>query len=226
VTQRGNGGRQVFEGESDYRLYLELLRRYSKRHDLSLWAYCLMPNHVHLIAGPKRALSLARALGRAHSDPARHVNLQHLSSGHVWEARFFSCPLDGAHLWRAMAYVERNPARAGLAEEAAAYRWSSAAVHLNGGEEDLLDLAAWEKDYTKDRWREVLTTGVDEEALGERLREASVRGRPLGDAAFVEELEQKMRRRLRPLPAGRPRKRKIGGPDQAAAQQLTLEIGV
>lgn len=225
VTQRGNGGRDVFEREADYELYLDLLQRYAKRNQMRLWAYCLMPNHVHLIAVPLMPLSLARALGRTHADYARHFNLQHLSSGHVWEARFFSCPLDGAHLWRAVAYVERNPVRAGLAREAAEYRWSSAATHVHTLADGLVDLQLWKRDYTGDRWREVLRTSVDEEALGQRLREASLRGRPLGDALFVEELERKMNRRLRPSRAGRPKTSQSDGAGGAVGQQLMLEIG-
>jgi putative transposase len=227
VTQRGNGRQEVFCSEADYRLYLDLLRVYSLRFGLKVWAYCLMPNHVHLIAVPQRPLSLARTLGRTHSDYARHFNLGRRSCGHVWQARFFSCPLDGAHLWQAMAYVERNPVRAGLAAEATAYRWSSAGAHANGMErEGLLDLETWERQYTPGRWREVLETGVNEEALRERLWEATLRGRPLGGQEFVEELERRMRRRLRPLPTGRPRNRAGRGPQDAEAGQLALGIGV
>ena len=200
VTQRGNGRQRVFYRDSDYRLYLDLLRVYSLRYGLKLWAYCLMPNHVHLIAVPQRPLS---------------------------QARFFSCPLDGGHLWQAMAYVEQNPVRAGLAVEAAAYPWSSAGAHVNGAEgEGLLDLAAWKREYTEERWRDVLKTGVEEVALGERLAEATVRGRPLGDDRFVQELERQTRRRLRPLPVGRPKKREGGAPEDTEAAQLSLGIGV
>jgi len=92
LTQRGNGRQQVFFEPQDYRLYLDLLRNYSEHAHLRLWAYCLMPNHVHLIAVPERPEAMASALGRTHADFARHFNLRRRTCGHVWQARFFSCP--------------------------------------------------------------------------------------------------------------------------------------
>src|SRR5579862_7231739 len=201
LTQRGNRKQRVFFSESDYRIYLDLLRRYSAAYELDVWAYCLMPNHVHMIVVPQQVNSMAKALGRVHAEYAKHFNLIQQSCGHVWQARYFSCPLEGAHLWRAMAYVERNPLRAGLVENTEAYRWSSAGVHL--GKTDaagILDLTAWRKAYTAERWKDVLRTNIEDEDLAERIREATLRGRPLGGAEFIEDLEARTGRRLRPRP--------------------------
>jgi putative transposase len=207
ITQRGNGRQGVFSSTADYRLYLDLLRSNAKRSSLDLWGYCLMPNHVHLIAVPHDPRAMARALGRTHADYARHFNLQRRSSGHVWQARYFSCPMEESHRWRALAYVERNPVRAGLAEQAGAYQWSSAAAHLTGRDtQGLLDLGPWRKQYEPARWAEVLRVGVDEELLGERLHEATRSGRPLGGDGFVAGLEQQSGRTLRRQPPGRPGK--------------------
>ncbi len=204
ITQRGNGGQPVFRVPADYRLYLDLLRANAKRNNLRLWGYCLMPNHVHLIAVPPGPQSLARALGRTHADYARHFNLQHRSCGHVWQARYFSCPMDEVHLWRALVYVERNPVRAGLVAHAGNYIWSSAEAHLSGRDlSGLLDMKPWRQRYTKERWAEALRVGVEEEALGERIHQASRLGRPLGSDQFVAELEDRSGRRLRPRPVGR-----------------------
>lgn len=186
-----------------------------------------MPNHVHLVCVPEQPLSLARTLGQAHRDFARHFNIVRQTCGHVWQARFFSCPLDGIHLWRAVAYVERNPVRAGLVREAGQYRWSSAAAHLTGmpDPKGLLDLGPWAQEYTPERWRMVLASSVAEEALAERLREATLRGRPLGSEEFIDELERKTGRQLRPLPAGRPKKpRTESAAAGADGRQLPLEI--
>ena len=222
LTQRGNGRQQVFFEPQDYRLYLDLLRNYSEDAHLRLWAYCLMPNHVHLIALPERPEAMASALGRTHADFARHFNLRRRTCGHVWQARFFSCPLEAAHLWRAAAYVERNPSRARIVEHPGDYPWSSAPMHLgltaNAG---LLDLTPWQTEYTPRSWRTALAMGVDEEAFGRRLQEASRRGRPLGSDEFAQNLEEQTNRTLRPLPAGRPRKRTRNDDGQ-----LSLEIGV
>ena len=109
LTQCGNAKQKIFFADADYRMYLDLLRRYSTAHGLAVWAYCLMPNHVHLIVVPRQETSMAKTLGRTHAEYARYFNLNQRSCGHVGQARYYSCPLAGAHLWRAMAYVEQNP---------------------------------------------------------------------------------------------------------------------
>jgi len=163
---------------------------------------------------------MAHALGRTHADFARHFNLRKRSCGHVWQARYYSCPLGEAHLWQAMAYVERNPVRAGMVGSAEQYRWSSAAAHCGlAGAGALLELAEWRREFDEVRWPEVLRASVAEEALAQRLQEASRRGRPLGDAGFVEQLESLAGRRLRPLPT-RVRKAREG------EDQLVLCAGV
>ena len=222
ITQRGNGGQRIFFDDVDHRLYIDLLRDNASRGGLAVWAYCLMPNHVHLITVPLRTTALSCVLGRTHADFARHFNLRKRSCGHVWQARFFSCPLDGAHLWRAMAYVERNPVRAGMVTEAGQHRWSSATAHLSGRDPDgLLDLSAWRREYDPRRWRRVLETSVGEEAFRQRIQEASLRGRPLGAEDFVQELESQAGRSLRPHPVGRPRQN-----GRSDSNQLTLANGV
>jgi putative transposase len=220
ITQRGNGRRIVFYNDVDRQTYLRLLARSAAEHRMNIQAYCLMGNHVHLVAVPQRADSLARALGRAHADFARYRNVSDGSCGHVWQSRYFSCPLDWAHLWRAIAYVERNPVRAGMVEAAEEYRWSSARARLGGpGTEAFLDLGEWWGRYDPPRWREVLGSAVDEAAFQRQLRDASIRGRALGSEEFVEQLERQTGRRLRPKPPGRPRK-------QVAAEQMSFENGI
>jgi putative transposase len=226
VTQRGNGHQTVFSSGSDYRLYLDLLRVNCGKAALDVWAFCLMPNHVHLIAIPRHSESLARCLGRAHADYARYFNLQRRGCGHVWQARYFSCPLDEAHLWRAMAYVERNPVRAGLVGEAGEWKWSSARAHCGGLVDwGLADFGRWREVFDSERWAKVLRTSIGEEALADRLRQATYRGRPLGSEEFIDVLERREHRRLRPLSAGRP-KRKEGAENNGNGEvQRGLEIG-
>jgi putative transposase len=225
VTQRGNARQQLFYGAEDYALYKDLLWRYASRSGLSLWAYCLMPNHIHLVCVPHGEHSLAAALRRTQADYARHFNLVARSCGHVWQARYFSCPLDEAHCWQAMAYVERNPVRAGLVKEAGKYRWSSAAAHTGLTPEPMLDHRFWQQEYDAGRWAEVLATSVEDECLAERVREATLRGRPLGGDAFVQSLENATGRRLHRNPPGRPRKAPVLAATGSGPQQLGLEIG-
>jgi len=122
VTQRGNGRRVVFHSDED----LQLLREYGERYAVRWWGYCLMSNHVHLVAVPMKENALANTLRRAHSDYARYANVKLRTSGHFWQNRYYSCPLDQIHQWTAIAYVERNPVRAGMVSQAEDYAWSSA----------------------------------------------------------------------------------------------------
>jgi putative transposase len=207
VTQRGNARKIVFEDPEDRRVYLNLLRGYSEEHCLSIWAWCLMTNHIHLLAVPRKTTALARALGRTHSDYARYRNVKSGNCGHLWQGRYYSCPVDASGVWPVMAYIECNPVRAGLAESAEVYRWSSASAHTTDHDESgFLEMAHWRANYTAARWRETLRVGVGDEALQERLRSATLTGRPFGSNEFAAGLELAAHRRLRPSQAGRPKR--------------------
>lgn len=210
ITQRGNARQIVFSDAQDYCVYLRLLRRYSKMHKLRIWAWCLMPNHVHLLAVPETSSTLARALGSTHRDYARYRNSRSSSCGHLWQARFYSCPIEVRGVWPVMAYIERNPVRAGLVQTAESYPWSSARCHTAASQVDKwLGTAPWCNDPSAARWREVLHIGLDEVSFRERLREATETGRPFGSDEFAEHLEDRIHRKLRRRPAGRART-KIG----------------
>jgi putative transposase len=114
VTQRGNNRQDVFLTGDDRRYYLDVLRDRSRQAGLQLLGYCLMTNHVHLVAIPAHAGSLARALGRAHACYAQRFNRRYRRSGHLWQNRFYSCPLGGSHLVRALAYGDLEPGARGL----------------------------------------------------------------------------------------------------------------
>jgi putative transposase len=224
VTQRGNGRQVTFLSDQDRYLYLDLLHRYRRQYGVSVWAYCLMSNHVHLLAVPERQDSLTRTLGRTHADYARYWNLRRNSCGHVWQARFYSCPLEDDQIWVVARYVEMNPVRAGLVEMAENWPWSSAQAHVAGQDASKRrEMSAWEREYDGARWARVLSTTVDDEAWLRRLEEATVRGLPLRSESFVDDLERRMALRLRPNPPGRPPKpREESTP---ALLQMSLGIG-
>ena len=205
VTQRGSGRRPVFLEDRDREAYLETLREYTQRYRLEIWGYCLMSNHVHLIAIPTEEDSMAKALGRTHSDYARYANLLRRGCGHFWQARFYSCPLGPSHRWAALAYIETNPVRAGIVNSAADYPWSSARAHLRDRDpRQWLALAEWRLGYTPERWAQVLGAGLAEEAFRERFRRATESGLPLGDQAFVREWGKRRGRDLEVRRPGRP----------------------
>jgi putative transposase len=211
VTQRGNNRQDVFFVDDDRRFYLWLLREQATRHGLAVDAYCLMPNHVHLVATPAQHVSLAEAFRRVNLVYAQYVNRLHGRSGHLWQNRFFSCVLDEEHYWAAMLYVERNPVRAGLAPAAWQWGWSSAAAHCGGADPSgLLPLDEWRARMDGPSWKGRLARSEDELTL-KRLRLCTSRGRPLGSDGFVSKLEVLLGRRLRPRPHGRPRNRREQG---------------
>ena len=111
ITQRGNNRQDVFFVDDDRRVYLELLAAQAERFGLKLLGYCLMDNHVHLVATPAGEASLARAVGRTHFLYTQYVNRLHGRSGHLWQNRFYSCALDDEHLWNALVYVETKGQR-------------------------------------------------------------------------------------------------------------------
>jgi len=204
VTQRGNARQRVFESDADHLVYLELLRRSSRQQGLSLIGYCLMPNHVHVVVVPSREESLPLALKHAHGRYATYYNARHASSGHLWQGRYYSCPLDQAHLWTALRYVERNPVRAGMIAHAEQYMWSSAGVHCGSAPSEIsLAMELWEETWNSANWREFLTAGSEAEA--EAIRRSTHTGRPLGSTAFIAALEETLCRSLTLSKGGRPR---------------------
>jgi putative transposase len=208
VTQRGNNRQDVFFTDGDREFYLECLREHSEQYGLEIMAYCLMTNHVHLLVIPRKEDSLARALGRTHYFHSRSINTLHGRSGHLWQNRFFSCPLDEGHYWAAARYLERNPVRAKMVKKAEQYAWSSARAHVTGKDRlGVLNLRDWPLSWTGSDWRQQLAAAEDEATLG-RLRGGARSGRPLGTDSFISRLESLFNRRLRPPPLGRPRKQK------------------
>jgi putative transposase len=229
ITQRGNNRQVVFLADEDREVYLHLLRDRSRRYGLRILGYCLMTNHVHLVAVPDHSDSLARALGQTHAQYALALNRSETRSGHIWQNRFFSCPLAGSHLGAALRYTELNPVRAGLVGTAWHWRWSSAWAHVTESVCDpLLDAGAneWSGPWDHAGWRDWLDVQAAE-GHEQEIRRATLTGEPLGSAEFLRDLERKTGRRLVVLPRGRPKKHKEENyPDTAnTASQMISRAG-
>jgi putative transposase len=203
VTQRGNRRQQVFFGDADYAAYRRLLAEGCRSAGVAVWAYCLMPNHVHLILVPSRVDGLRAALGEAHRRYTRMVNFREGWRGYLWQGRFASFPMDERHLLAAARYVELNPVRAGLARAAGDWPWSSAQAHLAGRDDGLVQmtpLLALAPD-----WRDFLSAGLGEDER-EAIRSAERTGRPLGSPPFIARLEKRLHRPLaRRKPGPKPK---------------------
>jgi len=208
LTQRGNARRTVFETDSDRLVYMSLLQECARLYRLDILGYCRMRNHVHLIVLPRRLDSMPRTLRCAHGRYAAYLNARRAASGHVWQGRYYSCPMDENHLWTALRYIERNPVRAQIADRAESYPWSSARVHCNEGYSDgFVDLEMWRNRWSAEEWREFLACARGEEEEADHIREYTHSGRPLGTVGFVRQLEQGTGRLLTAKKGGRPPKR-------------------
>lgn len=197
VTQRGNRRQLVFFGEEDCQSYIALLQEACDRSATGILAYCLMPNHVHLIMVPRHEDGLRAAIAEAHRRYTRRVNFREGWRGHLWQERFHSVVMDEMHLAAAIPYVEENPVRAGLCDRAEQWPWSSARARLLGDADPLLAPELLESMLPACDTSECR---IGEETH-ETLRLHTRTGRPLGSDGFVDRIESMTGRALRP---GRP----------------------
>jgi len=205
VTQQGNYRQVVFEESQDYLRYLELIKEYSQKYGLKIWAYCLMSNHFHFIVVPSCSDALAGTFKNTHMMYSRYFNQKKKQSRHLWQGRFFSCCLDESHLFASVRYVENNSVRAGLVKRAKNYRWSSAPSHVNGENNPNLSNDLPLLQQVQD-WREFLRES-DEERLLNKLRRCTQSGHPAGADGFTEKLEVISGRKIKAEPIGRPKKK-------------------
>lgn len=162
VTQRGNRRQPTFLCEADYALYLGLLRHWSRKSGTRVWAWCLMPNHVHLVLMPVLEDGLRATLAPLHRRYTWEINQREGWRGHLWQDRFASFPMDDGHVHACLRYVELNPVRAGLVEGAEEWPWSSARAHLGIAADGLTDMAPGRARV--DDWRAFLNAGLDTES--------------------------------------------------------------
>jgi len=198
VTQRGVRRMDVFFSDGDRREYLKQLAEQGERFGVKYFAWCLMSNHVHLIAVPDRETSLARGIGEAHRRYTRYVNFREGWRGYLFQGRFHSFPLESSYLLAAVRYVLTNPVRAGIVERPWDYRWSSARWFVGGRRDDPLAIPTDRLDDITD-WRSFL---LQEEDCIPVLRRHARTGRPLGSKSFLAQLEQLTGRRLLPRKPG------------------------
>jgi putative transposase len=199
VVQRGNRRQPVFFSTADYKAYLRLMAAWCGQKRVDVWAYCLMPNHVHLVAVPESRYGLAQAMGEAHRRYTLRVNQREDWRGYLWQGRFSSYPLDEQYVLAAVRYIETNPVRAGLAKRPWQYPWSSAAAHVRGKDDLLVKVKPMLSRVGN--WREYLSIEQDSTDM-ELLRRHSRTGRPLGSSDFVESLEAQTGRPLVPRKPG------------------------
>jgi putative transposase len=184
VTQRGNRRQKTFFCEDDYRYYVELMSEFTKEAGTEIWAYCLMPNHVHLVMVPSEEDGLRAALGEAHRRYTRHVNFRQGWRGHLWQERFHLFVMDEHYLLATVRYVERNPVVARLCRHPVDWKWSSAYAHMMAQDDGLVLVKSMLERV--DDWGAYLSSAHDEET--QVIQQHTRTGRPLGDNGFVQHL--------------------------------------
>jgi putative transposase len=185
VTQRGNRRERVFFEPGDYKFYRSLLAEACAGTGTKVWAYCLMPNHVHLILVPQDIDGLRSTFAEAHRRYTNFINRRQGWTGHLWQGRFGSVAMDEDHLASAVLYVSLNPVRAGLVRRAEEWPWSSVRAHLAGEDDGLVDV-----EPVLDRFPEFADLLVVAPSAAEMnaLRRAETSGRPLGTKRWLESL--------------------------------------
>ena len=199
VTQRGNRREPIFFEVGDQDVYCDLIAAELRKYGVEVWAYCLMPNHVHLVLVPKDDIGLARAIGGAHRRYTHFINARGRWVGHLFQSRFASVAMDEAHLIAAVRYISLNPVRARLVLRAEDWAWSSVRAHLKRADDGLVSVAP-----VLARVANFPSLLADASDTGfSALRAAESSGRPLGNDEFIAGLERILGRRIAKRAPGR-----------------------
>ena len=206
ITQRGNFKHNIFISEDDIIQYVKLIEVANKHLKIEILAYCFMMNHVHFIMVPPEEESLAFFFNSLSMRYAQYFNRKLGRKGHLWQDRYYSCPLDSRHFYEAVRYVENNPVKAGIVKYAAEYRWSSASIHIDGNYNDssLLTRNSRHLDDLKiQNWKEYLETDSNKDLIS-NIKSCTSSGKPAGSKDFIEKIEQVTGRVLINKRRGRP----------------------
>lgn len=211
VINRGNNRQAVFAGKGDYLAFLKALADLKERTPFELWGYCLMANHIHLLVKPAD-VPISRIVQSLLVSHTQRYHRVHETGGHVWQGRFKSPVVqDDVHLMAVLRYIEANPVRAGMADRAGDYPWSSFAAHGLGKADPLLDpvvpyeaLAA-SPGMRRRRWQAYVHREPEEAELA-AIRRSVETGLPYGEPRWVEGLAKRLKLDLAIRPRGRPRK--------------------
>jgi putative transposase len=225
VIQRGNNKSRIFFTRDDATFFLGWLGDAAERYGLSIHAYVLMPNHIHLLASPATADSLPRTMQSVGRRYVRYLNRRMERSGTLWEGRYRATVVDtDAYFMRVSRYIELNPVRAALSPDPGAYRWSSHRANALGAADPVLTPHALYLSLGNDAseraasYRALFTEGLSPDMLA-AIRESTNRGWALGDEAFQERMSAGGRR-AKPLAKGRTRMNALPAPSHVSPDFL------
>jgi putative transposase len=208
IVERGNNRERVFANPIDYKKYLSFLSKYSEEREAAVLAYCLMPNHIHLLVRPSGEETLAKMMQGVTLCYSKYFNGENGRTGRLWECRYYSTVVDGdSYLWTVSKYIENNPVRAGIVKKPEDYLYSSAKAHILQEKDPILKEPLFDKSEL-DEYRRFVKLDEDKKIL-EEIRKQTRSGKPLGDGGFLETLSETIGCSLSFRPKGRPRKSQI-----------------
>ncbi len=205
VLNRGNAGSEVFHEARDYAEFVELLQEETETRKVRLLAYCLLPDHFHLVLWPRKDGDLSHWMQWLSTSHVRRYHRQHQSSGHIWEGRFRAFPIQAdEHLLTVLRYVEQNPVR--LKElklrKPERWSWSSVGKDVAGLERPAIDPGPVDRGRN---WLKSVQQPLTAEELA-MVRHSVVRGTPFGDPKWLQRIVAKLGLESTVRPRGRPRK--------------------
>ena len=204
IINRGNGKQNVFHDDFDYLAFIKLLHGALTRYEVKLYAYCLMPNHFHLLVTPKSAADLSKMMQWLMTSHVRRYHQHYKTSGHVWQGRFKSFIVkDDDHFLTVARYIEANPVRAGLVPSALEWQWSSH-IERVGGESELI--SQFPIPWHVDNWTDYVDVALTDKEL-DKLRTSVNRQAPYGEEAWQLETCKKLGLESTLKSRGRPKKR-------------------
>lgn len=210
VIQRGNNRQPIFASDGDRQRLLALLAEYAAQFGVAVHAYVLMDNHFHLLATPSTTEGLPKMMQAVGRRYVRHFNDRQGRSGTLWEGRYRSTLIEtDRYLLVCMAYIDLNPVRAGMVQQARDFPWSSHGHYIGQRQDRLITPhpLVWGLGNTpfarEAAYADLVQAGV---GAGQQaaLTDATLRGWALGGADFVATLHKLTDRRPSQMRAGRP----------------------
>lgn len=211
VLNRANARQTIFEKDADYEAFERILQEAVARVKMRLLAYCVMPNHWHLLAWPRNRGDLSRFVGWLTLTHTQrwHAHRQTTGSGHLYQGRFKSFLIqEDFHFLTACRYVERNPLRANLVERAEDWRWGSLWRWHSGSVQEKALLFPWPVRRTAG-WIEHVNEPLSADER-QAVRRSAVRGNPYGDERWSTRMVRRFGLEATLRPRGRPRKEEKG----------------
>lgn len=203
VINRGNGGQVVFQKDKDYEAFVNLMKEAKIRYAVKIFAYCLMPNHFHIVVMPHQSEDLSKWMQWLLTSHVRRFHKHYGTSGHIWQGRYKSFLIQkDSHLLTVLKYVESNPLRAGLVNSANNWLWSSHRESIHKGGHLLIDEVPVE---LPKEWSKFVNESIAEKEL-EKLRQSVSRQSPYGDSLWQVDVSKTFGLESTIRPKGRPRR--------------------